>query len=116
MKYLNKYKFKISRYTVGFFLNIYQTYLSSEFGGEKRSSRENVMWRESFFPVFGVILLSSCKKYVAHRGRKSSIAWHGFFFPFFRCAFFCENELHPFSFFHHHRHHHESAVFFFSSF
>lgn len=52
--------------------------------------------REPFPPVFGVILLSSCKKYVAHRGTKKqhSLAW---IFSSFFGVLFCENELHPFS-------------------
>lgn len=65
MKYLSKYEFKISRHT-----GILFKYLSNVF--EERKVAEGDGRERKLFPLFGVILLSTCKKYVAHSGRKTA--------------------------------------------
>lgn len=107
MKYLSKYKFKISRYT-RILLNIYQTYLQRE-----RERARCGVW--AFFPCLGLFYYQVVKSmWHTEAGKSSSsIARHGFFL-FFRCAFLWKRTPPFFLFFrrhHHHRHRHRKRCF-----
>lgn len=89
MKYLSKHEFKISRYT-----RILLKYLSNVFAKRTRE-KERV---GAFFLCLGLFYYQVVKSmWHTEAGKKQqhSLAW---IFPFFG-VLFCENELHPFSFF-----------------